>query len=158
MLKVEKIYTGYYRSPIGLIEIKGNEEGILSLFFIEEMECFDDVNEIITKCIHELDEYFKGDRKTFDINLIIKGTEFQNKVWNKLLLIPYGETASYRDIAIQIDNVKAVRAVGSANGKNAISIIIPCHRVIGANGTLTGYAGGVWRKDWLLEHEKANIR
>lgn len=156
---MEKIYTGYYRSPIGLIEIKGNEVGILSLFFIEDVEeCLDEVNEIVSECVRELDEYFKGDRKNFDVKLIIKGTEFQNKVWNKLLLIPYGETASYRDIAIQIDNVKAVRAVGSANGKNAISIIIPCHRVIGANGTLTGYAGGVWRKEWLLEHEKANIR
>lgn len=104
----------------------------------------------------QLDEYFEGKRKTFDIPLITPGTEFQNRVWKALMEIPYGETASYKRQSINIKLPKAVRAVANANGMNKIAIIIPCHRVIGENGTLTGYGGGLWRKKWLLDFEKNN--
>jgi len=105
-------------------------------------------------CIRQLDEYFKGKRMTFDLPLIISGTDFQKKVWNELKKIPFGKTASYKDIALKAGNVKAVRAAGNANNKNKIAVIIPCHRVIGSDGKLSGYAGGVKRKKWLLEHER----
>ena len=109
----------------------------------------------VNECINQLDEYFSGERKIFHIDVILKGTEFQRKVWNTLKEIPYGVTVSYAMIAGKIGNKKAVRAVGNANNKNPVSIIIPCHRVIGSDGSLTGYGGGLWRKKWLLEHEGA---
>ena len=102
----------------------------------------------------QIDEYFAGIRKSFDIPLVMYGTEFQKKVWNELLNIPYGTTISYRQQAIALNNPLSIRAVAKANGMNRIAIIIPCHRVIGSNGSLTGYAGGLHRKKWLLEHEK----
>lgn len=95
-----------------------------------------------------------GTRKVFDLPFLPEGTTFQKSVWDKLNNIPYGKTTSYLRIAQQLNNVKAIRAVGTSNGKNPIAIVIPCHRVIGSNGTLTGYAGGLWRKDWLLKHEQ----
>jgi methylated-DNA-[protein]-cysteine S-methyltransferase len=101
-----------------------------------------------------LDEYFKGKRQNFSLELQLEGTDFQKKVWEQLQKIPYGETASYKDVAVAIGNEKAVRAVGGANGMNNIAIIIPCHRVIGADGNLVGFGGGLWRKVWLLNHEK----
>jgi AraC family transcriptional regulator of adaptative response/methylated-DNA-[protein]-cysteine methyltransferase len=104
----------------------------------------------------QLDEYFEGKRKTFDIPMITPGTDFQNKVWKALIEIPYGETVSYKGQSINIKMTKAVRAVANANGMNRIAIIVPCHRVIGENGTLTGYGGGLWRKKWLLDFEKKN--
>lgn len=148
-----KIYKAYYDSPIGIIEVAGTEEGISSIIFVENKEDITECSNSIRKCVEQLDEYFKGKRKDFDINLLVEGTEFQKNVWNSLKSIPYGRTASYKDIAREIGNEKAVRAVGSTNSKNPISIIVPCHRVIGANGKLTGYAGGLWRKEWLLNHE-----
>lgn len=102
----------------------------------------------------QLDAYFAGDRTTFDLPLRLEGTEFQRRVWNGLLTIPYGETLSYGELAERVGNVKACRAVGLANGRNPIAIIVPCHRVIGADGSLTGYGGGLERKTWLLEHEQ----
>lgn len=149
-----KEYFYYYESPIGYIRIKGDENSILSLDFSEENLNAEEHPEHIKLCVSQLDEYFTGRRKTFDINYLLKGTDFQKKVWAELAKIPYGETVSYKDIATKIGNEKAVRAVGTTNGKNPISIIVPCHRVVGSNGTLTGYAWGVWRKEWLLEHEK----
>lgn len=157
-------YTLYYESPIGRIKISGSREGIKSLDF-EDADCSKDCKpdklQNIPECLKEaekqLDEYFRGERKKFLLKLQIEGTEFQKKVWNELQNIPYGATKSYKDIACAINNPKAVRAVGGANNKNRIAIIIPCHRVIGSNGSLTGYAGGLWRKEWLLNHEKSAI-
>ena len=104
-------------------------------------------------CVFQLQEYFDGKRKAFDIKLNPEGTDFQKKVWNRLLEILYGKTLSYLELSKQLGDVKAIRAVANANGKNPIWIIIPCHRVIGSDGSLTGYAGGLSRKQWLLEHE-----
>jgi methylated-DNA-[protein]-cysteine S-methyltransferase len=122
------------------------------------MEDKDDMPEALNEACCQLDEYFKGKRQSFDLRLSLKGTEFQRRVWNELMSIPYGKTVTYRDIAIKLGNPHAVRAVGNANGKNPVSIIVPCHRVIGSSGKLTGYAGGLERKAWLLKHEKENIK
>jgi len=102
-----------------------------------------------------LDEYFKGQRFTFTFPYSVEGTNFQKQVWQALTKIGYAEIGTYKTIALSINNEKAIRAVGNANGKNKLSIVIPCHRIIGSNGTLTGYAGGLWRKEWLLQHEKS---
>ncbi len=112
------------------------------------------VDPALEECVAQLDQYFKGTRKDFSLKLALEGTEFQQQVWRELSNIPYGQTASYLDIARAIGNEQAVRAVGAANGQNPISIIIPCHRVIGSDGKLTGYGGGLWRKEWLLTHER----
>jgi methylated-DNA-[protein]-cysteine S-methyltransferase len=149
------IYKIYYNSPLGIIQITGSKDKILSLDFVEDKDYVnEDVPNILKEAYKQLDEYFKGIRKNFDLDLFLGGTEFQNKVWNELCNIPYGETATYKDMAVRIGNEKACRAVGNANNKNNIGIIIPCHRVIGSNGKLVGYEGGLWRKEWLLEHEK----
>ncbi|MCL2674544.1 MAG: methylated-DNA--[protein]-cysteine S-methyltransferase [Defluviitaleaceae bacterium] len=113
---------------------------------------------VIAQCARELDEYFSGIRKTFDVPLMPTGTPFREKVWEQLELIPFGETISYLELANRVGNPKASRAVGSANGKNPIWLIIPCHRVITSDGSLGGYAGGLWRKEWLLEHEGVKLR
>jgi methylated-DNA-[protein]-cysteine S-methyltransferase len=113
--------------------------------------------EILQICLTQLDEYFQGDRQVFTIPTEQSGTVFQQQVWQQLSQISYGETRSYSDIARQIGNRTAVRAVGAANGRNQLWLVIPCHRVIGSNGQLSGYAGGVWRKQWLLEHEQARL-
>ena len=150
-----KEYTGYYKSSIGVVRVKGNDEGILFVDFIDDEQKKDErLNPIITDCINQLDEYFSGKRKEFNIKLSLEGTEFQKNVWQALLEIPFGETKSYKDIAVRINNEKAVRAVGGANHNNKISIIVPCHRVIGKSGKMVGYGGGLWRKEWLLEHER----
>ena len=115
-------------------------------------------NKIIKKAIKQINEYLQGDRKEFDIPIKPKGTEFRKKVWNKLIDIPYGKTTSYKDIAVKLDNHNASRAVGNANNKNPIPIIIPCHRVIGTNGKLVGYSGGIEVKKYLLDIEKKNDR
>lgn len=154
-----KIYKLDYESPIGKIEIIGTHEAIISILFSEEND--KSVNSlqpetplVLIECYNQLDEYFKGKRHEFSIPYQLEGTDFQSAVWNALIKIPYAETGSYKDIAMSIGNARAIKAVGSANGKNKLSIVIPCHRVIGSNGTLTGYAGGLWRKEWLLQHEK----
>ncbi|NJD23443.1 MAG: methylated-DNA--[protein]-cysteine S-methyltransferase [Melioribacter sp.] len=149
------IFKTFYNSPIGLIEISGTENSITSLYFIDE-EFNPDLkpNPYIEKCVEQLDEYFNGKRKIFGLNLQPEASTFQKKVWNELLKIPYGETRSYMDITKLLGDLKAIRAVANANGQNKISIIIPCHRVIGSDGSLTGYGGGLWRKKWLLDHEQ----
>lgn len=151
-----------YASPLGIIEIKGNEEGIFSVLFVErqQVEFYQqaDTFAILVNCFTQLDEYFKGERLEFSVPFIIEGTAFQQSVWQALTTVPYGKTASYKEIAILVGNEKAVRAVGKTNSKNLISIIVPCHRIIGANGKLTGYAGGLWRKEWLLEHEQNHFK
>jgi methylated-DNA-[protein]-cysteine S-methyltransferase len=148
-------YKTYYDSPIGILEISGTDEGITGVHFVEKKTDPDPAIPLPLKdCCRQLYEYFVGNRKKFTLTLQLEGTSFQKSVWNQLMKIPYGETVSYKDIATAIDNEKAVRAVGSANGKNDIAIIIPCHRVIAYDGTLGGYGGGLWKKEWLLNHEK----
>ena len=148
----------YYRSEIGWLEIIGTDEAVNAIEFIEADAVNDEAapNQVtgeMSTCLTQLDEYFKGTRTEFSFKLAPKGTEFQKSVWQQLVDIPFGETVSYFDIAKAINNEKAVRAVGAANGQNPIVIVVPCHRVIGSNGKLTGYGGGLWRKEWLLNHE-----
>lgn len=141
-------------TPIGWVVITGDVDGIASVYFAEASKGqTEEVPECLTECASQLQEYFKGDRTDFDLKLRPQGTDFQTQVWNALLGIPYGQTCSYLDVALAIQNRQAVRAVGAANGQNPITVIVPCHRVIGSNGKLTGYGGELWRKKWLLEHE-----
>ena len=152
-----KLYITHYQSPIGTVEIEGTQEGIVALNFVDQPPPGDDkLPGILEEGVKQIDEYFHGHRKRFSLELSLQGTEFQNTVWQQLVTIPYGHTVSYREIAAAIGKPTACRAVGNANGKNPISIIVPCHRLIGSNGTLTGYGGGLWRKEWLLKHESAN--
>jgi methylated-DNA-[protein]-cysteine S-methyltransferase len=155
---MSKLFQVDYQTPIGVLEIIGTEEAISSIMFADQevvtRQLTKDTPNVLKNCYHEMDEYFNGLRQEFSFPYINVGTEFQKTVWNALTTIPYAETGSYKDIAVAIGNEKAIRAVGSANGKNKLSIVIPCHRIIGSNGKLTGYAGGLWRKEWLLEHEQ----
>ena len=151
-MESEKI--AYYKTPIGTAKIIGNKNGIISVTVIEDkIETSTQISKCLESCIVQLDEYFGGNRTRFDLKLNLQGTDFQKKVWNELLNIPFGKTRSYMEQSKKIGDPKAIRAVASANGKNPIWIIIPCHRVIGSDGSLTGYGGGIWRKKWLLEHE-----
>lgn len=149
-----------YQSPIGIIEIEGHEEAIAGINFAEREELIhvpqQDTPAVLLECAKQIHEYFSGERHEFSFPFVFKGTDFQQAVWHALPSVGYGETASYKDIAVAIHNEKAVRAVGSANGKNNISIVVPCHRIIGSNGSLTGYGGGMWRKEWLLQHEQSH--
>ena len=148
-------YSSYFQTPIGILEVLASKEAILSILFVDHMgESFP--NKVTKKAQQQLEEYFQGTRREFDLPLDAGGTKFQQSVWHKLTKIEYGTNCSYRDIANAIDNPKAVRAVGSANGKNPMTIVVPCHRVIGTNGSLTGYAFGVDKKAWLLKHENEN--
>lgn len=166
------IYLVYLDTPIGVLEICGNERAVTSILFLNDLNKEAYINyteknnskticdntakapDVIGMAIKQFEEYFKGERKSFQIPIEFDGTEFQKISWNQLTKIPYGETISYKEQAVAMGREKSVRAVGAANGKNKLSIIIPCHRVIGSNGKLTGYAGGVDRKAWLLEHER----
>jgi len=149
------IYKTYYKSPLGPIEISGMQDSILSVDFVEDMLPGDvDLPFCLKTCLNQIDEYFSGNRKEFLLKLDPQGTTFQKMVWQQLEKIPYGAVVSYGEIASIIGKPKASRAVGSANGRNPIAIIIPCHRVVGSDGNLTGYGGGLWRKEWLLKHEK----
>lgn len=144
----------FLNTPIGICKVEGDNNGISSISIID-----DNIVESshiplpLQNCVNQLDEYFKGKRLNFDLVLNPKGTDFQKAVWNALLEIPYGTTSTYLKQSKRLGDVKAIRAVANANGKNPIAIIIPCHRVIGSDGSLTGYAGGLWRKKWLLDHE-----
>jgi methylated-DNA-[protein]-cysteine S-methyltransferase len=143
----------FYLSPIGLLEIRGSEKGISSVSFDAKVDNVIEFSVCLRDCVIQLDEYFKRKRKTFDLKVDVEGTEFQTKVWKELVKIPYGETRTYNYIAKKLGDKEAVRAVGHANGKNPLAVIIPCHRVIGSDGKLVGYAGGLWRKKWLLDFE-----
>ena len=147
-------FVSYYESPIGVLKIEYNGNAITSLVKTNEKFWRTDDLPIIVKLKKELDEYFVGKRKVFDLPLKFNGTKFQEQVWDALLKIPYGETKTYKDIATAVGNYKASRAVGMANNKNNIIILIPCHRVIGSNGKLVGYAGGLETKEYLLNLEK----
>ncbi len=151
----QSISQAYYKSPLGILKISADEKGITEIDFVEKEDTSIQTSssKIIQDCIKQLDEYFQGKRKSFELKLKPEGTEFQKKVWKELLKIPYGKTLSYGEVSRRIKNQKAVRAVGQAIGRNPISIIVPCHRVIGSDGDLTGYASGLWRKKWLLKLE-----
>jgi methylated-DNA-[protein]-cysteine S-methyltransferase len=151
------MFSTYYKSPIGLIKISSTHDSIVSLSFVEKKDTMlDNIPEILNETVKQLDEYFKGLRKEFNLKLKLEGTNFQNKVWYELTKIPYGEVVSYGYIAKSLGNKNSSRAVGNANNKNKIAIIVPCHRVIGSNGKLIGYAGGIDKKEWLLKHETKN--
>lgn len=154
---MNQLFFSYLESPIGTIEIKADEVNILSVVFLEEKKDMTVVteNSISKKGKQQIEEYFLSKRKEFNLPLDFSGTDFQNKVWNQLQIIPFGKTTSYLKMAKDLGDVKAIRAAASANGKNPFAIIVPCHRVIGSNGDLIGYAGGLWRKKWLLEHENS---
>jgi methylated-DNA-[protein]-cysteine S-methyltransferase len=154
-----QIYKTYYKSPLGPIEIVARPNSIIALDFVEDMQPEDgELSFCVKECLKQLDEYFKGERRKFFLNLQPAGTDFQKSVWRQLEEIPYGKTTSYGVIANILAKPKASRAVGSANGKNPIAIIIPCHRVIGRDGSLTGYGGGLWRKRWLIGFEKGEVQ
>jgi len=141
-------------SPLGFTKIVGDDDGIVSITVLNSEEKITDIIPVeLEDCVFQLQEYFDGKRKDFDIKLNPEGTDFQKKVWNELLEIPFGKTIAYLELSKKLGDIKAIRAVANANGKNPIWIIIPCHRVIGSDGSLTGYAGGLSRKQWLLEHE-----
>lgn len=162
-----EIHEVYFQSPLGIIEITGSKNGILAVEFLEDKPVSsplvpdwqtavfpEPTTGYLAECYQQLGEYFQGRRQIFTVPFILEGTPFQKKVWESLQKIYYGKTASYREIAISIGNVNASRGVGSACRLNKLAIIIPCHRVIGSNGRLTGYAGGLWRKQYLLKHEQ----
>lgn len=145
----------YLKTEIGLLEIKGDHDGLKSVLFVDTPEKKDknEIPEALKDVVSQLTEYFNGKRKHFTLKLSPEGTEFQKRVWKQLQEIPFGKTTSYQQIANKLGDPKVIRAAASANGKNPISIIIPCHRVIGSDGSLTGYAGGLHRKKWLLGFE-----
>ena len=141
-------------SPLGIIKITGDVKGISKIHIVDQpIEITNEIPEIFKIAVSELQEYFDGKRTKFTFKINPIGTEFQKKIWQELINIPFGKTCSYIELSKKIGDAKAIRAVAAANGKNPLWIVIPCHRVIGTNGSLTGYAGGLWRKKWLLEHE-----
>lgn len=154
---MKKVYV--YSSPVGKLGIDVDEKGLRKIEFLKDdaIDVVDGDNELVMEVKRQLNEYFRGERKTFDLPLALCGTPFQLKVWEALQTIPYGDTRSYKEIAIQVGSPKGCHAVGMANNKNPIPIIIPCHRVVGGNGKLVGYAGGLDKKEYLLEVENCNI-
>ena len=145
--------TAHIKIPLGIATIIGDENGIFSITVADEQTIPTIIPNVLQEAVTQLNEYFDGERTDFTLKLNPKGTEFQQKVWSALLEIPYGKTRTYLEQSKILGDVKAIRAVASANGKNPLWIVVPCHRVIGSDGSLTGYAGGLWRKKWLLEHE-----
>ncbi|GAB4154171.1 MAG: methylated-DNA--[protein]-cysteine S-methyltransferase [Winogradskyella sp.] len=144
----------YIETPLGYAKIIGDQDGITSVSIVDKPENASEyIPEPLVDCVTQLKAYFNNQLKTFDLKLNPEGTLFQKNVWKQLALIPYGKTISYLDLAKQLGDAKAIRAVANANSKNPIWIIVPCHRVIGTDGSLTGYAGGLYRKQWLLNHE-----
>jgi len=149
------IHRAFLKTPIGHLEVTGSENGIQTLYFLNFKVKPQHVPSCLRDGIHQLEEYFYGSRQQFDLKLDLTGSPFQLRVWHELINIPYGTTISYAELAKRLGDVKALRAVGGANGHNPVSVIVPCHRVIGSNGRLVGYRGGLKRKKWLLEHEHA---
>ncbi len=145
--------VAYIQTPIGIAELKGDENGLASVSVLDINKPIGTIPDVLKSAAKQFQEYFEGTRTEFDLKLNPEGTDFQKKVWEALQEIPFGKTISYLDLSKQLGDVKAIRAVASANGKNPLWIVVPCHRVIGTNGDLTGYAGGLHRKKWLLEHE-----
>ncbi len=149
------IQTAYIETPLGIATLSGDENGITNVSVTQESveTPSTEIPSYLQDTVLQLQEYFIGQRTTFDLKLNPSGTDFQKKVWQELLNIPFGKTATYLDMAKRLGDPKCIRAAASANGKNPLWIIVPCHRVIGSDGSLTGYAGGLWRKKWLLDHE-----
>lgn len=150
-------YSTYYHSPVGLLKISGTNDYISEVSFHDTSQKPEGTKKhlppLLINCVEQLIQYFNGERRKFELPLHQAGTAFQQEVWSHLLSIPFGRTISYLELARKTGDTKATRAVANANGKNDIAIIIPCHRVIGSNRDLVGYAGGLWRKKWLLELE-----
>jgi|WP_314865672.1 methylated-DNA-[protein]-cysteine S-methyltransferase len=146
------------KTPLGIATIQGDENGIAVIAIADEGVVSERISSVLQEAVTQLQDYFDGQRTQFDFKLNPVGTEFQQKVWKGLCEIPFGKTMSYLELAKQLGDVKAIRAVASANGKNPLWIVVPCHRVIGTDGSLTGYAGGLWRKKWLLEHENPSTQ
>ena len=150
------VYTACYKSPIGIVKITADENSVTGLIFMDNEEAVSETGElpaVLQQCLLQLDEFFRGERKEFTIPVSQIGTAFQQKVWNELASIPYGKTVSYLALSKRLGDVKAIRAVASGNGKNKVSILVPCHRVVGSDQSLVGYAWGNHRKQWLLQHE-----
>jgi methylated-DNA-[protein]-cysteine S-methyltransferase len=145
--------TQYLESPIGLLKITASQKGIASVIFQDDKTENETPSFLTNQCVIQLSEYYLGKRKKFELPLYPEGTPFQQRVWEQLLNIPYAKTISYRQLAVSLGDTKCIRAAGTANGKNPIAVIIPCHRIIGSHGELIGYAGGLARKKWLLNHE-----
>lgn len=144
----------YISTPLGTAKLEGSANGLAAVSVLDTEEIPTAViPEVLEDAVYQLREYFEGQRENFNLSLNLQGTPFQQGVWKELLNIPYGKTMSYLDLSKKLDDVKAIRAVAAANGKNPLWIIVPCHRVIGSDGSLTGYAGGLHRKKWLLAHE-----
>jgi methylated-DNA-[protein]-cysteine S-methyltransferase len=153
-----KTYTSYYTSPIGSIEISATDQGLISsVLFVDSENKAASGNAATEDCKKQLDEYFKGERREFSLPYQLLGTDFQKIIWNKLKSIEYGKTMSYSELAEKLKSPKGARAIGNTNGKNCLLLILPCHRIVGQDGSLTGYAGGLWRKKWLLDHESQVI-
>ncbi len=148
----------YYASPVGDLIIESDHGKIITLNFSKETRIAECRTDAIDQCIGELDEYFFKGRKFFTVELDLRGSNFQKRVWDELLQIPYGRTISYQEIALRLGDIKMIRAVGLANGQNPVAIIVPCHRVIGKHGDLVGYGGGLDNKAWLLNHEGAILK
>jgi methylated-DNA-[protein]-cysteine S-methyltransferase len=145
--------TAFIKTPLGIAKIVGDAIGIAVISVLDDGNISSTIPDNLKEAVSQLQEYFEGKRTDFTFKLNPTGTEFQQKVWKELLEIPFGKTMSYLELSKKLGDVKAIRAVASANGKNPLWIVVPCHRVIGTDGSLTGYAGGLWRKKWLLEHE-----
>ncbi len=148
----------YYQSPLGLLRIAGTEQYISEILFIDNIERPPDNHKkkyfpVMIQCVEQLIQYFQGERRSFEFPINQEGTEFQKRVWNELMGIPFGKTISYLELSRRLGDTKVIRAAAAANGKNNIVIVVPCHRVIGSKNDLVGYGGGLWRKKWLLEHE-----
>ena len=152
------VFTTYYHSPVGVLKISGTEDYISEISFYDKVKKTDskkrNLPPLFIQCVEQLIQYFQGELRTFVLPVHQAGTTFQQAVWNELMTIPYAKTISYLDLARMMGDSKATRAVANANGKNNIAIVVPCHRVIGANKELVGYAGGLWRKKLLLELER----
>lgn len=149
----------YIDSPVGKMSIHGTADFISAIWFIDketDVPPTEDAHPLLYSCALQLHEYFQKERTVFDVPVQQTGTPFQQSVWTQLQTIPYAETITYMAMAKRLGNVKCIRAAGTANGKNHVNIIVPCHRVIGTNGSLTGYGGGLWRKQWLLDHERGD--
>ena len=154
----QNLATAYLDSPVGLLEVQCTEGGLQSVNFVEKRQFEENPNAYNQLTINQLKEYFDRKRTSFDLLFDLEGTDFQKRVWTELLNIPFGKTRSYMEQSKALGDVKAIRAVASANGQNKIVIIIPCHRVIGSDGSLTGFAGGLHRKKWLLEFETPPVQ
>ncbi|WP_214071059.1 methylated-DNA--[protein]-cysteine S-methyltransferase [Mucilaginibacter sp. dw_454] len=144
----------YYKTPVGIAMI-AEDDGFISRVHIldEEREATEPSSPLLQEIAKQFDEYFAGTRRDFDLPIKQSGSDFQQQVWQELLKIEYGKTISYNEQSLRMNSPLAIRAIAAANGRNNLWVVVPCHRVIGSNGSLTGYAGGLWRKKWLLEHE-----